>query len=127
MKRTLVSVAALSLVVVGCQDKKNPPAAGSSSVLDVQPAGSYQPAPQPVISDNPTYTSTPTPAASHEPAATATPAATGNRTYTIKKGDTLYGIAVAHYGDGKQWTRIANANPGLDPSKLAIGKTIIIP
>lgn len=122
MKRTLVALASLSLVVVGCQEKKNPSASvGSASVLDVEPVGNPQPAPQPVISDNPTYTSTPTPVVSDEPA----PAA--SRSYTIKKGDTLYGIAVAHYGDGKQWTRIANANPGINPSKLAVGKTIVIP
>jgi 5'-nucleotidase len=93
-------------------------------VLDVQPVGNPQPAPQPVISDSPTYTSTPTPVVSNEPAPAAS---AGQRSYTIKKGDTLYGIAVAHYGDGKQWTRIANANPGIDPSRLMVGKTIIIP
>ena len=43
---------------------------------------------------------------------TQTPAA-GNGSYTVKKGDTLYRIAKDHYGDGKQWTKIASANPGV--------------
>lgn len=125
MKRSLVSLAALSLVVVGCQEKKTASVpVGSSSVLEVQPLGNPQPAPQPVISDGPTYTSTPAPVANHEPVPAA---AVGQRSYTIKKGDTLYGIAVAHYGDGKQWTRIADANPGINPSKLMVGKSIVIP
>jgi nucleoid-associated protein YgaU len=47
--------------------------------------------------------------------------------YTIKKGDTLYSIARSRYGDGKQWSRIAQANPGIDPQKLAVGQVITIP
>lgn len=30
--------------------------------------------------------------------------------YTIKSGDTLWGIAKKHYGDGSKWTTIYNAN-----------------
>jgi nucleoid-associated protein YgaU len=30
--------------------------------------------------------------------------------YTVKRGDTLWQIAVAVYGDGTQWTRILTAN-----------------
>lgn len=48
-------------------------------------------------------------------------------THTIRKGDTLYSIARRHYGDGKQWQAIVAANPGLDPQKLPVGKTIVLP
>ena len=48
-------------------------------------------------------------------------------TYKVKKGDTLFGIARAHYGDGKQWQKIAAANPGLSPQSLKVGQTINVP
>lgn len=48
-------------------------------------------------------------------------------TYTIRKGDTLWSIATRHYGDGKQWQRIVDANPGLNPQKLAVGQVITLP
>lgn len=35
---------------------------------------------------------------------------TKSKTYTIKKGDTLWGIAVKYYGKGIQWKKIYNAN-----------------
>ncbi|HET6251851.1 MAG TPA: LysM peptidoglycan-binding domain-containing protein [Tepidisphaeraceae bacterium] len=47
--------------------------------------------------------------------------------YKVKKGDTLYGIARNEYGDGKKWTLIASANPGLSPQSLKTGQTIVIP
>ena len=60
----------------------------------------------------------------------ATPAAfggTGAGNYTVQKGDTLYKIARDRYGDGKQWQRIASANPGLSPATLKVGQKIAIP
>ena len=35
---------------------------------------------------------------------------TKSKSYTIKKGDTLWGISVKYYGKGIQWTKIYNAN-----------------
>ncbi|MDX2471767.1 MAG: LysM peptidoglycan-binding domain-containing protein, partial [SAR324 cluster bacterium] len=35
----------------------------------------------------------------------------GEKTYRIKKGDTLWGIAKDHYGSGTLWRTIAEANP----------------
>ena len=48
-------------------------------------------------------------------------------TYTVKKGDTLWKIAAAHYGDGRKWKQIVDANPGLTPEKLKVGQTITLP
>lgn len=36
--------------------------------------------------------------------------ATASSTYTIKSGDTLWSIALRHYGTGTKWTDIYNAN-----------------
>ncbi len=51
----------------------------------------------------------------------------GARTYTIKRGDTLWAIAERHLGSGQRWREIAELNPGLDPAKLAIGQEIRLP
>jgi 5'-nucleotidase len=79
----------------------------------------YQPAPQvaqPVVYDTST---------TMNPAGGAGSMATGS--YMVKKGDTLYGIARQRYGDGKQWSKIASANPGLRPETLKVGQNIVIP
>ena len=117
MKHRICALAALGLLVsIGTGCAKKPPA--DSSVTDV----SAQPTP---MSPEMTYSPEPADATWTPDAGTAAPSAGG--TYTVKKGDTLYGIARAHYGDGKQWQRIADANPGLSPSSLKAGQTISIP
>ena len=112
----------LAAGVVGCANEKTAGIPTNDAVADVSaPAPvSYQPAPQPVaqpvIYDN---------TISQTSAASSTLGGSGS--YTVKKGDTLYSIARTHYGDGKQWQRIASANPGLRPSSLKVGQTITIP
>ncbi|MGR3176625.1 MAG: LysM peptidoglycan-binding domain-containing protein [Candidatus Anammoxibacter sp.] len=51
------------------------------------------------------------------------------KTYTIKKGDTLYKIAKLHYNDGNKWRKIYDANTNvLTNSKfIPTGTTVIIP
>ena len=51
----------------------------------------------------------------------------GNIQYTVKPGDTLYHIALVHYGAGRNWKKIVAANPGLSPKTLRAGQTIILP
>jgi nucleoid-associated protein YgaU len=41
--------------------------------------------------------------------------------------DTLYGLAKTYYGDASKWPRIVEANPGLVPERMPLGKTLIIP
>jgi len=52
-----------------------------------------------------------------------------NSTYKVKKGDTLWAIAKKHYGDGKKWRKIleANLDKVKDPKKLKIGAELVIP
>jgi nucleoid-associated protein YgaU len=61
--------------------------------------------------------------ASQAQAAPAKPA----RTYTVKPGDTLWDIAVNHYGDGRQYRKIASANNVADPNHIAVGLELKIP
>lgn len=48
-------------------------------------------------------------------------------TYTVRPGDTLSEIAQRELGSSRRWQDIVAANPGLDPSKLRVGKPIRIP
>jgi len=56
----------------------------------------------------------------------ATVAGAGN-TYTIGQGDTLYGIAMKHYGDPRCAALIESANPGLNAHALRVGEKILLP
>lgn len=73
----------------------------------------------------------PTPQAVVTPApSTEAPKAIGSDTYTVIRGDHLWGIAVRAYGDGYQWVRIWRANKamiGNHPDLIYVGQTVTIP
>lgn len=74
-----------------------------------------------------TTTSTPsTPPKTDKPVVTPT---VQTRTYTIKKGDTLWAIAKKYYGKGSEYPKIFNANKDIikDPNKIYPGQVIKIP
>lgn len=48
-------------------------------------------------------------------------------TYVVRSGDTLTGIAARLLGDGDRWRELVAANPGLDPKRLFVGKSIRVP
>lgn len=48
-------------------------------------------------------------------------------TYTVVKGDHLWGIAVRAYGDGYQWVKIAHENQLANPNLIHPGNTLKIP
>lgn len=48
-------------------------------------------------------------------------------TYTVKRGDDLWNIAVRAYGDGYQWIKIAQANNLSDPSLIFSDNVLKIP
>jgi 5'-nucleotidase len=129
-------VISLGLLAVGCaNDKKAMPKNDSVTELNTAPVpprdGGYAAAPAPTAA--PIYVEpavTQTPAAGPAPVAAAPTggaAAGPGSSYTVKKGDTLFSIAKNAYGNGNQWQRIAQANPGLSPTTLKAGKTIVIP
>jgi LysM repeat protein len=68
-------------------------------------------------------------AAAVAPAAPAAPhaEAAGGSTYQVQAGDTLAAISTAFYGTPQHWRRIADANPGVDPARLAPGMSLAIP
>lgn len=68
-----------------------------------------------------------TPAPPQAPATTAPIVAPPRATYTVVAGDTLQKIAKQHYGSVNKWHRIADANPGVDPSRLRPGTTLVVP
>ncbi len=145
----LVAVA----LATGCTtDKKTTTAPMHSTALNITPApaATYTPppAPQPVVADakdeqpviadsvaDASDTIAPAPpahaaraqVASHH----ASPAIAGSSVkgtkYVIKKGDSLWSIAVAKYGNGNKWKQIAAANPKINPDKVIVGQTITLP
>lgn len=49
------------------------------------------------------------------------------QTEVVKKGTTLWALAVKHYGKGEDWRKIAKANGIQDPKKLKEGMVLQIP
>ncbi len=120
MNRILITLSVLVPVVTlaaGCANTKKADTTASltPTVTDITPApapAAYAPpaqsSAQPVIADAPQT------------------ASAGGK-YTVKKGDTLWKIASAHYGNGNQWQKIATANPGLTAENLKAGQKIVVP
>jgi 5'-nucleotidase len=137
MKRKII-VGALTLAAIaggGCQSNGSKQSTASSkaplrpAVTDIAPtppAAYIAPVQQPIQPVVVAAAAAPDPVAATAAPVTAAPA-TGKGSYTVQKGDTLYKIARERYGDGKQWQKIASANPGLSPGTLKAGQRIIIP
>lgn len=139
MKRIVNSIkwvaAGCLAAVAGCQSgtgtKPAEPASSSrGDVMDIRPLETSTPAYQPV-QQQPVYQPVAAQPVSYEipvgtPAVSTTPASAGNK-HVVKRGETLYSIARQSYGDGKQWTKIASANPGVSPSSLKVGQTLMVP
>jgi len=66
------------------------------------------------------------PAASAAPAAATTVVNDGQR-YVIQPGDALARISAVFYGSAQHWRRLLDANPGLVPEALPVGKEIVVP
>lgn len=148
---------ATGATVIGCADKTPAPEAGGEhaavgdvrpDVVDVrpgEPAGpvestaAYEPIP-PAMPARPTVTKplaladekplAPQPIVSETPSKavkTDAPAADAGTTHVVKKGETLTAIAKTAYGDGRQWKKIAAANPSVIDGKLKIGQVLVVP
>lgn len=80
----------------------------------------------------------PQPTSSRAPAVTKKPTQNGTQQvqsntakkyHTVKKGDTLWAIAKAYYGDGSQFNKIYEANKSTmsNPNVLRVGQSLLIP
>ncbi len=49
------------------------------------------------------------------------------RYHVIQSGETLWKLAEKYYGQGHLHTRILSANPGVSPSQLSVGQSLLIP
>ncbi|MEP7166606.1 MAG: LysM peptidoglycan-binding domain-containing protein [Candidatus Woesebacteria bacterium] len=89
------------------------------------------PTPLPVVTATPAVK--PTPMAKATPApATAKPVPTqpASGTYVVKKGDSLWKIAVSQYNDGYKWVEIYRANKSLigkNPGIIRTGQSLTLP
>ena len=57
----------------------------------------------------------------------ATQSASTEQKYTLARGDNFWDLAEKNYGDGALWRKISEANPGLRPRALPVGKEITVP
>lgn len=72
-------------------------------------------------------TTTTLPTTNAAPERRTPPVVAGARTYTVKQGDTLGGIAARELGSATRWTEIQKANDNLAPEKLRVGMSINLP
>lgn len=56
-----------------------------------------------------------------------TPTEAQAQVYTVKKGETLFDIAVKVYGDGYRWGELARANKIRNPNHIEAGQKLVIP
>jgi 5'-nucleotidase/UDP-sugar diphosphatase len=89
------------------------------------PAASTDIANQPPVVNQDAATSKQT--TTSEGAESASTQATTEQKYTLSKGDNFWDLAEKYYGDGAVWKKIAEANPGLRPRYLPVGKEITVP
>jgi nucleoid-associated protein YgaU len=119
----------ISNLVVGAEPM---PVQGGDTFIDVNnPPDNDNPSP-PTPSPTPPPKMTPPPPPSKKPP-TPPPVVhppVNQQTYTVVKGDTLFGIAKKFYGDGNLWHLIYNANKakiGANPNLIKPGQILIIP
>jgi len=129
---TCILVAVLAIGVMGCEQKRKEDELPMIDPAELEAAAPPESAP--AATGGPAVTATP--AAEVEtpvtpPATTARPigGTPTTTTYTMKRGDTLYSLAKRFYGDGKLWTRIADANPDKvrDVTDIPVGTVLTIP
>ncbi len=58
---------------------------------------------------------------------TTRPANANARTHTVQKNETISSIAAVAYGSANYYPHILRANPSLDPKRLKVGMSIVLP
>ena len=47
--------------------------------------------------------------------------------HIVQEDETLFGIAEKYYGNGYEFSKLEEYNPGVDPDRLIVGETIFVP
>jgi len=112
-------VVVLAFSVLGCAEKRE------EELPQIDPAELQATAPAPAMTAETPMVEVEKPV----PAVPAVPAQPSGETYAMKRGDTLYSLAKRFYGDGKLWTRIADANKDKirDVTGIPVGTVLAIP
>lgn len=66
-------------------------------------------------------------AAARQAHASTTGTGPSGRTYTVRSGDTLSGIAARQLGDYRRWPQIASLNHVRDPNLIRVGQRLVLP
>jgi len=61
------------------------------------------------------------------PVVEPTPVASAPVEHVVKAGETLGDISLTYFKTSKQWKKIVEANPGLDPRTIKVGQKLVIP
>ncbi len=134
-------IVVLGFAIVGCQEKKEEPAAQAPVQQPVEKFPEAQvppPEPQPPVaatSEPPVDTSAEKTAATSghkakpQPKESYAACKKAARTYVVKKGDTLQKISEKFYKTTKHWRKICDANKKVikDCDKLEPGTKLVIP
>ena len=126
---TWILVAVLALAVMGCEQQRKEDELPQIDPAELEAsAPPLEPMPARTVGSGTPAVEVETPGTT-PPATTARPATGTAQTYTMKQGDTLYSLARRFYGDGKLWTRIADANKDTvrDITAIPVGTVLTIP
>ncbi|MCQ1850497.1 5'-nucleotidase C-terminal domain-containing protein [Neorhizobium galegae] len=102
------------------------PAPAAPAPTAAAPAAPASPAPAAPAAPAPN-TMAAAPAKPAPAAAPAAPKPAGPTKYTVAKGDSLWKIAEATYGDGEKWTEIAKLNSLRHPNVIQVGAELELP
>jgi len=131
MKRIAILAVIAAVVVTGCNKKTDPEPVADVLVDEQRPSGRVTSPEEPAKTEL-TDAEIDTILAATADTETVDvspirPAPAAGTTHVVRKGDTLWSLAVRYLGDGQRWRDIVGANPGVRPERLAVGQTLNIP
>ena len=104
------------------ETKTEAPAEGQVATPDLPAASTDIAGQPPVVGQESAATTT-----AESTGSDATQSASTEQKYTLARGDNFWDLAEKNYGDGALWRKISEANPGLRPRALPVGKEITVP